>query len=88
MSTAEENTHWIGVWIVNDFDVYFDAQDAAREAHEKGDYTIMRDFVERVFLRGETDTVRLTAQEMSRSDMNSVDWREIACDLVDPTEED
>lgn len=79
--TREENTRWISVWIINDPDFYWEAQAFAAQAGETQDFGLLRGYVEDLFRRCPTETVRAVAREMSEADMDLVDWEEVASDL-------
>lgn len=86
--TAEENTRWISVWIINDPGHYDAAQEAAELAREMEDYGHMRAHIAGIFResfeQGEEETaVAYIAREMSEADMDLVDWEEVASDLID-----
>lgn len=86
--TVEENTRWIGVWIIND-PLHFDAaQRAAEFARDLEDYGYLRSYVADLFRRSfqagdEESAVAYAAREMSEADMDLVDWEEVASDLID-----
>ncbi len=82
-TSAETNTRFICVWAINDGDYYGWLQTVAQEARDANDYLILKDAVIAIFEAGSTDAVRATAREMSEDDMDTVDWAEVASDLID-----
>jgi hypothetical protein len=80
--TREENTRWISVWIINDGDYYWRARDVADTARQLDDYSILQEHIAEILASRATETVKAVVREMSEADMDTVDWEEVANDLL------
>lgn len=81
--TPEENTRCICVWIINDPEHFHGAQQAAQYSREVDNYDILRKWVEDAFARNATPAIEYISREMTDEDMDTVDWEEVASDLID-----
>jgi hypothetical protein len=81
--TSEDNTRWICLWIINDPVHYDAAQRAAQNARDVDIYDILRMWVEAAFARTATPAIEYISREMTDADMDTVDWEEVASDLID-----
>jgi hypothetical protein len=76
--SAEVNTRWISVWIMNDDLYYEQACEVANMAEQLDDYSVLREYIQAVLNSRATETVQAIASEMSEADMDTVDWAEVA----------
>lgn len=75
---TRENTEWVAVWIVNDGDYYFTAQEYAREGVDE-----LAVYLTDVLHAASPNTGAWhTAQELSANDYERIDWQSIADDLL------
>jgi hypothetical protein len=74
----QENTDWVGKWIINDPEYYYEAQEKAREGVRE-----LESFLLNLLQNAQECTVAwYVAQEMTPADYSWVDWNEIREDLL------
>lgn len=78
MTEIEENTHWISIWITNDYEYYHGGRAVG------DDPDALREYVEQALQDAPDGSAAWhTAREMSTADYDLVDWVEILHDLSD-----